>query len=383
MKDTKRLFKIVAIAFLIKTFLFCFLVIYAPQSRFQNDSRDYIETAQVLSSQGAFAKIEPDGSLKTELFRTPGYPVFLAVLGGLMKLPFNGIIFIQILLTLLVALITYKAAVRIDPGIALLSTVIILYDPAISIFSLIILTETLFLFLISLFMLAFISYLKNNKFYLLILAALLLVAATYTRPISYYLAIPIAVFIIYANLRFKNIKKAILHALVFLVLVYSLFGVWESRNHKRTGTRMFSIAMQGAPQLSGLYKSFSRDKNSLPKGSQPVTYYAKTVLRSFLSLMTRPGPFKYFRSAAVSVIGRILAYPWVVFWLAGFIFGMVKAGRNIYYQFILLVAAYFISASIAGASFSAAERYRVPIMPFLAVISAYGWMQICGYFKKK
>lgn len=383
MKDTKYIFKIIAVALLIKIFLFCFLVIHAPQSRFQNDSQDYIETSQVLSSQIAFAKIRPDGSLKPELFRTPGYPVFLASLHGLMKLPFNAVIFIQILLTLLVALITYKTAVLIDPGIALLSAVIILYDPPISIFSLIILSETLFLFLMSLFMLAFVAYLKNNKFYLLIPAALLLVAATYTRPVSYYLGIAVTLFIIYANLRIKNIKKAVTHALIFLILVYSLFGLWESRNHKLTGTRMFSIAMQGAPSDFGLFKSLPWNKDSPARKSEPISYYIKTASRSFWSLMTRPGPFKYFRSPAVSVIGRILAYPWMIFWFAGFIFGMARAGRNIYYQFMLLVIAYFILATIVGVSLSAGERYRVPIMPFLAVISAYGWIKISGYFKKE
>jgi len=373
MKDAGYLFKIIAVAFLIKFFLFLFLIIHAPQSRFQNDSRDYLETAKILSSQGAFARADNDGSLKYELLRTPGYPLFLAILQGWMKLPINGVIFIQLLLTLFTALIVYKAAGRIDPKIALLSAIIILYDPSISIFSLIILTETLFLFLLALFMLVFVSYLKNNKIYLLVPAALLLVMATYTRPVSYYLGIAITVFIVYANLRLKNIKKAIAHALIFLVVVYSLFGIWESRNYRLTGQRTFSNVIHGVPSASGL----------ISQPARPVVYYINTASSSFLSLMARPGPFKYFRSSVISVIGRILAYPWLVLWFVGFIFGLVKARRNIYCQFILLVIAYFIFVTIGGVALSASERYRVPIMPFLAVISAYGWLEISGYFKRK
>lgn len=383
MKDVKYLFKIIAVALLIKVFLFYFLITYAPQSRFQNDSRDYLAAAKTLFSRGAFAEVNSDGSLRYEPYRTPGYPLFLAILHGGMKLPINGVIFIQVLLTLLTALIVYKAAVRIDPRIALLSAVIILYDPPISIFSLIILTESLFLFLLSLFMFAFVSYLKNNRIYLVIAPALLLAMATYTRPISYYLGIAVTVFIIYANLRFRSIKKAITHALVFLIVVYSLLGIWESRNYRLTGQRTFSNVIQGVSNVSGLRGSFFRNKDSISEQEKPLVYGIKTASRCFLSLMTRPGPFKYFRSPAVSVIGRIFAYPWMIFWFAGFIFGIVKAGRNIYYQFILLVIAYFIFVSIGGVSSSVSERYRVPIIPFLAVISAYGWVEISGYFKRR
>lgn len=383
MKNTKYLFKIIAAALLIKIFFFCFLVIHAPQSRFQNDSLDYLRTAKILSSQGTFARADTDGSLIYEPYRTPGYPLFLAILQGWMKLPLNGVIFIQVLLTLLAALIVYKTAEQIDPRIALLSAVIILYDPAVSIFSLIILTETLFLFLLSLFMLVFVSYLKNRRFYLIIAAALLLTMATYTRPISYYLGIAVVVFIIYANLRIRSIRKAVAHALIFLVIVNSALGIWASRNYRLTRQRTFSNVIQGVPKHFGLSGIFTANKDPVLKEKKPVIYYLKASWRCFLSLMTRPGPFKYFRSPAVSVTGRIFAYPWMIFWFAGFIFGMVMARSNIYYQFILSVIAYFIFVSIGGAGLLVGERFRVPMMPFLAVISAYGWVKISGYFKKE
>lgn len=139
MKNNKYFFSVIAIAVLLKLILLIFLVMHAPQNRFQNDSRDYLETARVLSSQGAFAMVNEDGSLSYEFYRTPGYPIFLAFLQGLMKFPLNAVILIQILLTILTAWVTYQTALKIDTKIASLSALIVLYDPPVTIFSLIIL----------------------------------------------------------------------------------------------------------------------------------------------------------------------------------------------------------------------------------------------------
>jgi len=379
MKNRNKYFIIIAIAVLLKFFLFAFLANHAPQNRFQADSADYLETAQVLTSHGAFAKTNPDGSLRYEFYRTPGYPVFLAFLQGFAKFSVNGVIFVQILLTLLAAWIACKTARLIDPKIVFLSWLIVLYDPPVTIFSLMILAETLFLILMAVFMFIFIKYLRNGKISLIILSALVLVLATYVRPISYYLGALVTIFIIYASIRAKSFKKAIIHALVFLVIVYSLLGVWQERNYKRFGQKYFCNVVLDGYKYFGLYKSYSRNKDTEAKGLSPVSYYTSVTWRSFISLMTRPGPFKYFKSQILSGVGRVLAYPWMVFWVISFIFGIVKMRGNIYCQFILLVTLYFIAASIGGVSLLVGERFRVPMVPFIAIISAYGWLNL---FKK-
>jgi hypothetical protein len=164
-----------------------------------------------------------------------------------------------------------------------------------------------------------------------------------------------------------------------LVIVYSLVGAWQERNYKRFGQKSLCAVTQNGYKYFGLYKSYSRNKDTEAKGLSPVAYYASVTSRSFISLMTRPGPFKYFKSQILSGVGRVLAYPWMVFWVIGFIFGIVKMRGNIYYQFILLVTLYFIAASIGGVSLLVGERFRVPMVPFIAIISAYGWLNL---FKK-
>ena len=105
-------------------------------------------------------------------------------------------------MTFFAAFITFKVANLIDPKLSYLSASIVLLDPPSTIFSLMLLTDTIFLSLMSLFILTFIIYLKTEKKYFLILSALLLAVAVYFRPIGYYLGIGVTLFIIYSL--FKN-----------------------------------------------------------------------------------------------------------------------------------------------------------------------------------
>ncbi|MFA5095961.1 MAG: glycosyltransferase family 39 protein [Candidatus Omnitrophota bacterium] len=390
----KRIAVIIGIALLIKLFLFVFLITQAPESRFQNDSRDYLETAQALSSRMAFARIDNRGTLNYEFYRTPGYPAFLAILQGPLRFPLNAVILVQVLLTLLAGWIVYRAACLIDRRIAFLSAAIVIYDPPVSIYSLQVLAETLFFVLIAVFMFSFIKYLRDRRGWQAALSALALAAATYVRPTSYYLGIAAALFIIYANLRQITLKRGwqgalkktgagIAHALIFLLVVYSLLGLWQERNYKRCGIKSFcNVAMDGY-RYFGLYKSYSRNKDKEAKGMPPALYYANVTARSFLSLMTRPGPFKYFKSRIVSAAGNAFAYPWMVFWVIGFISGIAACRGNIYYQFLLFLAAYFIAASVGGVSLLVSERFRVPMVPFIAIISSYGWLNLINRAGKK
>ena len=382
MKNKKYFIAIIGIGILIKVFLFCFALIYAPQSKFMNDSSAYLKTAEILMSQGTFAIRDANGSLNYELRITPGYPLFLGILNGLMKIPFSGVIFIQVLLTILTALILYKAAVQIEPKLAFLSAVIALYSPVISIFSLMILTESLFLFLITLFMFYFVKYLQNGKTQTLILSALMLVFATYVRPGAYFLGGIMALFIIYANVN-KNIKKSIVQAIVLLIVVYGLLGLWQVRNYLVSGHAIFCSILHDDPARIGLYKSYLRNTDAISQGMSPVMYYIDVTWRCFLSIMTRPGSFKYFHCPTLTVLQKTLAYPWMVFWMTGLLYGVIKMGRNIYYQFFLLVIMYFVSGSIVAEMWFVGERYRVPIVPFIAVFSSYGWMQLILLIKKK
>jgi hypothetical protein len=386
MNNRHRLFfGIAAIAIIIKLSLFAFAAIHATQGKLLPDSYGYLKLADALSSTGAFATQNENGTLTYETFRTPGYPAFLAIFHGLMKIPLDGIILIQIAMTLLTAFIVYKTALMIEPRIAFLSAVIILFDPPITIFSLTILTESLFLLLIVMFMFEFTLYLKTTSssnsdrahFSVphrhLILSAIALAIAAYARPVGYYLGFVIPFFILYANGR-ENFWKSLKHALIFIVIVYSIIGLWQVRNY----IRFHNISFCGSDGYNlssvGLFKSYVRSTDPYTKGMAPLPYYINVSFRSLLSVMTKPGHFKYFQSEPLRIGGYIFSYSFMAFWLMGFVWGIVSMRRNIYLHFILFVALYFITASVVGQMWVMGDKLRVPMMPFIAIISAYGWM---------
>jgi len=371
MSKNKLFLSIVIIAVLIKIFFFAFVTANVPNAKFENDSYDYLNTGMMLASRGVFAQ-DNNGVLKYELNRTPGYPFFLGLLHGTLKIPLNGIILVQVLLTILAAFVTYKAAFEIDNKITFLAAAIVLFSIPVTVFSLMIMTESLYLFLISLFMLAFIRYLKNRKTKLLVLSAILLATATYVRPISYYLGGALAIFIVYVNIPNK-FKKAILHAILFLAVAYGLLGVWQLRNYIHFHQNTFSSIIQSNYKTNGIFHSYLTNKDPLTQGWPLIPYYVNVSWRCFLSLITRPGSFKYLHFPALTIAGKVIGYPWVVFWMSGFLIGLTQIRRNVYYQFILCVILYFVFITIAGDMWCSGERFRVPIVPFIAIISAAGW----------
>jgi len=79
----------------------------------------------------------------------------------------------------------------------------------------------------------------------------------------------------------------------------------------------------------------------------------------------------------------VLAYPWTALWMAGFVWGITKVGRNLYLQFMFFVVLYFIVTSVGALMWDVCERLRVPMMPFIAIISAYGWINLLSLVRKQ
>ncbi len=379
-KKNKHIWIIIIIALVIKFALFFYMVIFSPDGKFQPDSTDYLKTAGMIATRGVFA-LDNNGVLNFELYRTPGYPFFLSLFHFMMKIPLEGVIVLQILLAIAVAFITYKAASVIDQKIALLSALIVLYSPPITIFSLQILGDILNLFLLSLFMLTFIRYLQTKRTNLIMLSAIPLALATYVRPVSYYFCLAMAIFIVYANIRGK-FWRGIFHALIFLIIAYGIIGIWLLRNYMHFGRYIFTN-IQSDYKSFPIFENYAKTDASLGKTVAPVFSYVNAAWHCFLSLMTRPGSLKYFHNYTLTVIGKILGYPFVVFWWIGFLAGISKVRSSIYFQFILFMIAYFVFVTIAVVARSSGERYLLPIFPLIAIVSAAGWIKLKGIYTKR
>jgi hypothetical protein len=281
-------------------------------------------------------------------------------------------IFIQILLTIAAALITLAAANKINPQLGKISFIIMLFDPSIALYSLMLLTETLFLFVMSVFLYTMVLYLKNKETKHLLLSALLLTTATYIRPIGIYLGVAIGAFIFFTTCR-KNLKKSLFHAGIFMITIYCLIFAWQWRNYNHFHEYRFSNIGNATVNLKGLYKSYERNEDPYSQNLSPIPYYINVSSRCLMSLFTRPASYKYFDSKPVKRIGKAVAYPWILFWITGLAAGSIKIGKNISFHFLLLVILYFSATTVVGAMWGADARFRMPMMPYIAILSAYGW----------
>lgn len=375
----KKLFTVVLIvAFLFKLSIFVFGVMRVPNSIFSPDSESYLLTAKTIYTQGVFGVQDINGVIRYEVYRTPGYPIFLAILHNAMGIPLIGVILLQILFAIIAGLITYRIANEIDYKIGILSMAIALFDPPTSIYSLKILSEVLYLSLLFLFIYITIRYFKSGKMGLIILSALVLVVTTYVRPISYFLGIGVAIFIIYAN-SLRNFKKTLVHAAVFLIIIYSFLGIWQIRNFKRAGTILFSTVGHVNSQGLALVKNVEKNNNYFVQGIN----YVNVAGQSFINIMTLPGSLKYYKSKLYAIFGKILFYSWMGFWLIGFLVGCVQIKGNIYYQFLLWIMLYFVAVTVVNISVVAGERFRIPMVACIAVISAHGWLAIKYFWAEK
>jgi len=378
----KRVLILISAAILLKSFLFLFSVSNAPQLKIRPDTYSYLESGMSLISNGVFGTVSEDGSHTYQYYRSPGYPLFLGIFHGSLKIPLNGVIYLQIVLTLLSAMITFKAANKISPQLGTIALFIILFDPAITIYSLMLLTESLFLFLMSILMYTMIVYLQGRDKKHLLLSALTLAAATYVRPITFYLGGVLAVFIFVVSLR-GDLKKSIIHGLIFVITVYSLLFFWQWRNYTHFQSYQFSNINNATVNLKGLYKSYGRNEDPVSQGLSPAAYYLNVGSRNFMSLMTRPASLKNFNSRNLKRAGKVFSYPWITFWLLGFILGTSKVGKNVSFHFLLIVICYLAGATVIGAMWGAGPRFRISMMPYIAVIATYGWKCLIRKYQRQ
>lgn len=372
-------FLIIGLALILKFFLFFFTNTHAPASKIQLDSHLYLKAGKMIAQEGVFAVHELDGRLKPVTVRTPGYPLFIALFHHFLNIPLTGIILIQIGLTLFSAWITYKTAVLINPRYGFLSAVIVLYDLPTTVSSLMILTESVFLVFITLFMLNMVLYLKEKKLKHLAMSALLIVCAAYVRPLVFFLPVVTALFI-WVSLADAPIKKKITHVLFFLFLSYAAFLPWQVRNYRHTGQFNFSTIRTITMDMEGVNRP---SQSSTGSGTTRVLYYGREMVGGLMDLMTYPGTLKYFGSKPLKFWGKVFAYPWMIFWLTGFIVGAFRSRQNPYLMFFLVVLMYFVAVTIGSTLSSALGRFRVPMMPFLAIISAHGWFLIMSYLRQR
>lgn len=216
----KQIYKVLLLGLIVRLIPLIYIAFTNPDGVLFFDSFGYLNLADNLMEHGVFSKAYGDLPLIPDISRTPVFPLFLAGL----KLISHNVIWISIVLLIVGALnvlLTYKLAINFvnKDKIALLAALLVALDIPSILFSSIVLSETLFTFLLLLGLLQFSRYevsMKNVLFGGVIFSLMIL-----CRPIGIFVPI---VIILWLLIRKISIKKVAVLALCsyFLVLVWGI-----------------------------------------------------------------------------------------------------------------------------------------------------------------
>jgi 4-amino-4-deoxy-L-arabinose transferase-like glycosyltransferase len=203
------------------------------------DTATYLQPAAELLATGRFTA----GS-QSELMRTPGYPLLLTLSLAVGHVELVTIL-LQIVLSCLTCWLVYVLARQLfgNERTALCAAFLFSLEPLSILHSCLLLSDTLFVFLLAAALTGLVRYCQQRRFSALLLAALALAAAIYTRPVGYFLPLGLTL-LLFAWALAKKDRRLLQHAAVFCLLAMSLVGLWQVRNRLATGYAGFSTTTE-------------------------------------------------------------------------------------------------------------------------------------------
>ena len=238
----------------IKKILFVFLValtmriVYAwffvdASNLILEDQMMYIQLGGTMAETGDFLQNTSKGyTMVTD--RVPGYPAFLAAVYTIFGENNIAVVAVQAFIDSLTCVVIGLIAETVIARSFLVSGFISVINLNMIVLSGMILTDTLFLFLFSLFILFIFNYLKYPTKIQLFTAISFLCLATLVRPVSYYLVfflLPLLIgLFVWKNITFK---QAIYSLVLYIIPVLIAFGSLHYRNYDEYNS--FSLTSQG------------------------------------------------------------------------------------------------------------------------------------------
>jgi 4-amino-4-deoxy-L-arabinose transferase-like glycosyltransferase len=201
------------------------------------DTDSYLHDARQLLASGTFGA--PGAP---EIVRTPGYPLLLLP-GVILGAPELVTILIQVLLSTLTVVVVYDIGRLLlhDRRAALIAAGLYAFEPLSVLYASLILTETLFTFLILAALDLLVRYQASGRWCHSLLAAVPLAASVYVRPVSYFLPLWLGVLLVGMALRPSPERARRLgQVVVFVLSAVVLVGGWQVRNARVAGYPRFS-----------------------------------------------------------------------------------------------------------------------------------------------
>lgn len=378
------------------------------------DAREYHASALSLIETGTLAE-SPANPSRPQLARTPAYPAFLAATYGLFGRDRGAAVHAQILLSLLTILLVYRLACERwgAKSAGAFAAILVSVDLASLVYSLRILTETLSAFSIAVVLFAGSRVWRNPD--RPVAAAMLgcaLAFATLVRPTTYYAIIPVALWLGALAVGARLAPRRILLVLALFTLPVAIaIGGWTLRNAGWTGEPEYSaisapnLLYYKAAGVLALHEGVSLQEAQSKLGRE--RYYGEVRMSPDLrrAALERQGmqrralqilsehPVLYLRIVAGGVrdtlgdsCGGLI--PFFIHgparaWISDFanlylvvLYGSICAGlawlgfsrrANGFDVFAIGIIVYVLVASAGPGAYC---RYRIPIVPVLAVYAA-------------
>ncbi|MDD4496070.1 MAG: glycosyltransferase family 39 protein [Eubacteriales bacterium] len=344
-----------------------------------------------------------------KMYHAPLYPLFIAGVFGLFGRSLIYVYIVQSLLgtanTFLIYIIGKNA---FDKRIGLISAALSLLYWPLQLYSGILLSETLFIFLIMLGVYCSLKALDSGKLVFFAAAGASFALATLTRSISMLLigVIPV-VYLIY---RRDKLNVFLRNALAFVISFIIVMSPWTIRNYILFDEFIPVDALGGLnlyvgnnERSNGFYINLT--KQDLEEGirkytkagqqNQEVEVNDKTLKEAtFTYILQNPGRFirltiwrivlfinldfrdvdwvlqEYMREHAIFHYAflRMLVY---ISDIIFFLLGMFGFGELLKIKKCLILAGFIAYFALLTSLFYIAERYRLPIMPFLSIAAAF------------
>jgi len=207
------------------------------------DQMVYIQLGKAMAETGDFLQVTNNGyAAVTD--RLPGYPALLATVYSLFGENNMAVVVVQIIIDSLTCIVIALIAESVIKGGFIVAGIVSALNLNMIVLSGMILTDTLFLFIFSLFILLVCRYIKHPNSFKLFLAISILCLSVLVRPVSYYLIfllLPLLIgFFIWRRMLFKQVVYSLLLYIIPIVIV---FGSIHYRNYYEYNS--FLLTSQG------------------------------------------------------------------------------------------------------------------------------------------
>jgi 4-amino-4-deoxy-L-arabinose transferase-like glycosyltransferase len=354
-----------------------------------------------------------DPNFGLALLRTPVYPLYLTATESITDSHILGPMILQVVVGVGVVYLTYRLGfVLFDRPAALCAAAVLAVDPLSIVYSSLVLTETLFTFLLVASVLLLWRPV-DNRWTRGLAAGVVLGLATLTRPVSVYLSVALAIG--YLVLERRHLKNAAVVALSFLIGFGVLTGAWVIRNDVMGGVATISTAQgynvlylgaagalaesKGVPLVEAQKELTEQVQAELPPHATPgqidkaeqslgervirdhVTGFAKETVKGGGRLLLGPGSDEFGPATGGHATQLLKAYG-ILYLVALYVLvvvGLWSAWRSRRLRNCVLPLIASVYLVLISSGLGAYSRYRVPIMPFLALLAGVG---IFAFFQR-